>query len=574
MRDKEKSTAEIEALQAQVKGLEEELYQVRRRLEQVPREFELLRARLQQSREQLEQAQRQNERLVQTLTQAKEQIGALKEEVEKLTAPPASYGIFAGVNADGTVTVWTSGRKLKVNCHPGLDPQTLQPGQELILNEALNIIEAKAFEVQGEVVHFKEPLEGGRARIHLRADEERVAELAGPLAALPLKAGDPLLYDGRSGYVLERLPRGEVQDLLLEAVPDVSYADIGGLDAQIEMIRDALELPHLYADYFRQHKLQPPKGVLLYGPPGCGKTLIAKAVANSLAQQLSEKHNKPITGYFINIKGPELLNKYVGETERKIREIFQRAREKAKEGMPVVIFFDEMDALFRTRGSGISSDIESTIVPQFLAELDGVEGLANVIVIGASNRQDLIDPAVLRPGRFDVKIKIDRPTKEAAADIFAKYLTADLPLRAEDLRRMGGRAPVLQALISAAVEAMYAPSDENRFLEITYQNGERETLYFKDFVSGAMIQSIVTRAKKAAVKRRIQTGAVGITTADLLAAVREEFQENEDLPNTTNPDDWAKIAGRRAERIVAVRPLAHTEGKPLKVETLTPGHYL
>ena len=574
-RGAEKSIPEIDALQAQVKGLEEELYQVRRRLEQVPREFELLRARLQQSREQLEQAQRQNERLVQALTQAKEQIGALKEEVEKLTAPPASYGIFAGRNADGTVTVWTGGRKLKVNCHPALDPQTLQPGQELILNEALNIIEAKAFEVQGEVVHFKEPLEGGRALVHLRADEERVAELAGPLAALPLKAGDPLLYDGRSGYVLERLPRGEVHDLLLEAVPDVSYADIGGLDAQIETIRDALELPHLYAEYFRQHKLQPPKGVLLYGPPGCGKTLIAKAVAHSLAAQLSAKMGTPITGYFINIKGPELLNKYVGETERKIREIFQRAREKAKEGMPVVIFFDEMDSLFRTRGSGISSDVESTIVPQFLAELDGVEGLTNVIVVGASNRQDLIDPAVLRPGRFDVKIKIDRPHQEAAHEIFSKYLTADLPLAPAELTAAGGdRAAVIVTLIEAAVEAMYAPSDDNRFLEVTYQNGEREILYFRDFVSGAMIQSICTRAKKAAVKRQIQTREVGLTRQDLVQAVREEFQENEDLPNTTNPDDWAKIAGRRSERIVAVRPLPRIRDKQRKVETVTPGHYL
>jgi proteasome-associated ATPase len=575
MRGKEQYPAEIETLQAQVKGLEDEIYHLRRRLEHTPREFDFLRAKLQQSREQLEGASQQNERLVAALQQAKEQLAALKEEVDKLTAPPASYGIFAGANPDGTATVWIGGRKLKVQVHPRLALTAFTLGQELLLNEALNVIEACAFEGQGEVVRLKERLDPARAIVALHADEERVAELAGPLTPLDLKVGDLLLYDPRSGYLLERLPKAEVGDLLLEEVPNVSYRDIGGLDAQIEMIRDALELPYLYADYFKEHQLQPPKGVLLYGPPGCGKTLIAKAVANSLAQQLSAKHGKPITGYFINIKGPELLNKYVGETERKIREIFQRAREKAKEGQPVVIFFDEMDALFRTRGSGISSDIESTIVPQFLAELDGVEGLANVIVIGASNRQDLIDPAVLRPGRFDVKIKIDRPMKEAAIDIFAKYLTADLPLRAEDIRRAGGqRAPVIQALIQAAVEAMYAPSDENRFLEITYQNGEREVLYFKDFVSGAMIQSIVTRAKKAAVKRRIQTGEAGITQADLLVAVREEFTENEDLPNTTNPDDWAKIAGRRPERIVAVRPLSHTADKPLKVETLAPGHYL
>ena len=576
MREREKYHAEIDALQGQVKGLEEEVYQLRRRLEQVPREFELLRAKLQQNREQLEQAYRQNERMVQALSHAKEQIAALKEEVEKLTAPPASYGIFAEANADGTVTVWTGGRKLKVNLHPGLEKEALQPGQEVILNEALNVIEAKAFEVQGEVVRLKERLEGGRAIVSLRADEERVAEVAGPLAALNLKAGDLLLYDVRSGYLLEQLPRGEVRDLLLEEVPDVSYAAIGGLAAQIEMIQDALELPYLYADYFRQHQLQPPKGVLLYGPPGCGKTLIAKAVAHSLAEQLSAKEGKAITGYFINIKGPELLNKYVGETERKIREIFQRAREKAQEGMPVVIFFDEMDSLFRTRGSGISSDIESTIVPQFLAELDGVEGLTNVIVVGASNRQDLIDPAVLRPGRFDVKIKIDRPGREAAGEIFSKYLTPDLPLVEADVAAVGGdRRQVVQALIEEAVEAMYAPVDENRFLEVTYQNGEREVLYFRDFVSGAMIQSVCTRAKKAAVKRRIQTGEEGITRQDLGWAVREEFQENEDLPNTTNPDDWSKIAGRKSERIVAVRTLPRTPAKSEKeIQTVQIGHYL
>ncbi|MFN3476397.1 MAG: proteasome ATPase [Candidatus Methylomirabilales bacterium] len=567
---------EIEALQAQVKGLEEEIYHLRRRLDQTPKDFEFLRSKLNQSKEQLEQAYQQNERLVRALHQAREQIQALREEVEKLSAPPSSYGLFSSLNKDGTANVYIGGRKMKVNLHPSIDAKALRKGQELILNEALNVVEVAGFEVQGEVVKLKELLEPDRAIISLRADEERVAELAEPLQEERLQPGDLLLFDPRSGLVVEKLPKGEVEELLLEEVPQVTYDDVGGLGPQIEMIRDAIELPYLYSDYFREHKLQPPKGVLLYGPPGCGKTLIAKAVANSLAKQLSERTGREAKSYFLNVKGPELLNKYVGETERKIREIFQRAREKASEGCPVVIFFDEMDSLFRTRGSGISSDMESTIVPQFLAELDGVEGLSNVIVIGASNRQDLIDPAVLRPGRFDVKIKIDRPNKEAAKEIFAKYLTPDLPLAEAELRRVrGDREALVRQLIELAVEEMYRTSDDHRFLEVTYQSGEKETLYFKDFVSGAMIASICTRAKKAAVKRMIQTGEKGITPQDLLQAVKDEFKENEDLPNTTNPDDWSKIAGRRNERIVHVRTvLDRGEKKPKKVETISTGQYL
>jgi proteasome-associated ATPase len=523
-----------------------------------------------------ERARRQMMQLRDTLQHAKDQIAALREEVDKLAAPPNAYGVFQALHPDGTATILTAGRKLKVNLHPSLDSKGLRPGQELLLNDALNVVAAAGFDAQGEVARLKDRLDETRALVTLRADEDRVAPLAAPLQGVPLQVGDPLLFDPRSGYVLERLPKAEVEDLLLEEVPHITYEDIGGLARQIEQIQDALELPYAYADYFREHQLAPPKGVLLYGPPGCGKTLIAKAVANSLARRLAERTGREVKGYFLNVKGPELLNKYVGETERKIREIFARAREKAATGTPVVVFFDEMESLFRTRGSGISSDIEATIVPQFLAELDGVEGLSNVIVIGASNRQDLIDPAVLRPGRFDVKIKVDRPTKEAARDICAKYLTPALPLAAAEVAaHQGDRAATAAALIAAATEALFATSEAHRFLEITYASGEKETLYFKDFVSGALIEGVCTRAKKLAVKRMIGTGQKGLTTGDLLAAVQEEFTANEDLPNTTNPDDWAKIAGRRGERIVHVRPILAREARPgRKVETVAPGHYL
>ncbi len=465
---------------------------------------------------------------------------------------------------------------MKVNIAPMVKSGELYRGQEVVLNEALNVVDVGGQDLQGEVVRLKDRLDEGRAIVSLRADEERVVELSAQLRDVPLQVGDHLRLDARAGVVLEKLPKAEVEDLVLEEVPNITYNDVGGLAAQIEQIRDAIELPVLYAEHFAAHKLAPPKGVLLYGPPGCGKTLIAKAVANALAQQLSRQTGTPSPAYFLNVKGPELLNKYVGETERKIREVFARAREKASAGAPVVVFFDEMDSLFRTRGSGISSDVESTIVPQFLAELDGVEGLRHVVVIGASNRQDLIDPAVLRPGRFDVKIRIERPNRDAAREIFSKYLTPDLPLAPDTLAaQRDDPAATVASLIESALGEMFETDDAHRFLEVTYASGEKETLYFKDFVSGALIESVCTRAKKAAVKRMITSGVKGITASDLIEAVKAEFRENEDLPNTTNPDDWAKIAGRRGERIVHVRPVFDREQKkPRKVETITTGHYL
>jgi proteasome-associated ATPase len=568
---------QVQDLQAYVHSLEAETGRLRKKLEDAPKEFMVLENKLREANRQLVQAFNQNEKLVNALYEAREQITSLKEEVDKLCAPPSTYGVYLSVNEDATVNVLSQGRKVKVNLHPSIKADTLKPGQELVLNEGLNVVEAAGYEIQGDVVILKEMLEEGRAVVTLRADEDKVGIVADPLRSVKLKVGDHILMDGKSGYLLEKLPKSEVEDLALEEVPDINYEDIGGLSTQIEAIKDAVELPYLYADYYREHQLRPPKGVLLYGPPGCGKTMIAKAVANNLAQKISEKRGEKVKGFFLNIKGPELLNKYVGETERKIREIFVKAREKAAEDVPVIVFFDEMDALFRTRGSGISSDVETTIVPQLLAEIDGVEHLRNVIVVGASNRQDLIDPAILRPGRLDVKVKIERPDAAAAVDIFNKYLTADLPIHESELSQNGGDTQAaLDRMIAAAVEEMYNLEEENRFLEVTYANGDKEVLYFKDFSSGAMIESVVRRAKKLALKRYIQTSAKGINLDDVLNAVREEFKENEDLPNTTNPDDWAKIAGKKGERIVYVKPLmGETKEKQRAVErVINTGQYL
>jgi proteasome-associated ATPase len=554
---------EAHDLSTQVSFLQEELALVRRKLTESPRHVRQLEERLAATQAQLSRLTENNERLVATLKEARAQIVTLKEEVDRLAQPPSGYGVFLARHDDGTVDVFTGGRKLRVAVSPAIEVESLRRGQEVLLNDALNIVDALGFERAGEVVMLKEVLEnieGGladRALVISHADEERVVYLADTLIGSVLRPGDSLLIEPRSAYAYERIPKSEVEELVLEEVPDIDYQDIGGLDRQIEQIRDAVELPFLHADLFREHQLRPPKGVLLYGPPGCGKTLIAKAVANSLAKKIAERQGgEKKSSYFLNIKGPELLNKYVGETERHIRLIFQRAREKASEGTPVIVFFDEMDSVFRTRGSGVSSDVENTIVPQLLSEIDGVEGLENVIVIGASNREDMIDPAILRPGRLDVKIKIERPDAEAAKDIFSKYILAGLPLHADDLAEHGNSADqCVAAMIEAVVLRMYSETEENRFLEVTYANGDKEVLYFKDFNSGAMIQNIVDRGKKMAIKEFLATNQKGVRLQHLLDACVDEFRENEDLPNTTNPDDWARISGKKGERIVYIRTL-------------------
>jgi proteasome-associated ATPase len=585
----ERETAELRSqpgsleaqVEAQVAVLEEEIAALRRRLADAPKRVRTLEERLLETKGQLQQALSQNERLTYTLREAREHIASLREEVDKLTQPPSAYGTFLKLNEDGTADVFSGGRKMRVALHPGLESNALSRGQEVVLNESLNVVLARGSDLSGEVVTMKSVLEDNhRAIVVGRADEERVVEIAEELMGEKLRSGDSLLMDSRSGLLLEKLPRPEVEELVLEEVPDISYEDVGGLDWQIEQITDAVELPFLYKDLFIEHKLPAPKGVLLYGPPGCGKTLIAKAVANSLAKKVAEVNGDSNTrSYFLNIKGPELLNKYVGETERQIRLVFQRAREKSEEGVPVIVFFDEMDSLFRTRGSGISSDVESTIVPQLLAEIDGVEALKNVIVIGASNREDLIDPAILRPGRLDVKIKIERPDETSAAQIFSRYLTSTLPLDEEEVQSLGGgdREKTVRLIIERTVEEMYRDDEANQFLEVTYQNGDKEIMFYKDFSSGAMIENIVRRAKKLSIKRQIAGEGKGIRTQDLIDSIKQEYKEHEDLPNTTNPDDWAKISGKKGERIVYIRTIT-SHGDETKggrsIERVATGQYL
>jgi len=507
-------------------------------LEARARALDLSERRLADARADARRLSQANEKLNATLAEARESLVALRDELDALARPPASFGLVLATGPD-TVDVATGGRVLRCAVTPAMDVSTLQVGSQVLLNEALLVVAATEPLGAGETVRLVEVLADGRLLAAGPSGEELVLAAGAQLASQELRPGAMLLADRRALLALGVVPRSEVVDLTLDEVPDVSYADIGGLGSQIEQIRDAVELPFLHRELFAEFGLRPPKGVLLYGPPGCGKTMIAKAVANSAGS------------HFLNIKGPELLDKYVGETERQIRAIFTRAKEHATSGRPVVVFFDEMDALFRTRGSGVSSDVEATIVPQLLSEIDGVEDLANVIVIGATNREDLIDPAILRPGRLDVKIKLDRPDRDAAAEILARYLTAETPLNS------AGADPEVYRLdlIEAVVERLYARSEANRFIEVTYAGGDREVLHVADFVSGAMLAGVVGRAKKAAIKEVIGGGERGLRREHVLAACAAEIAENEELPNTTNPDDWARISGRKGERIVFLRTL-------------------
>jgi proteasome-associated ATPase len=571
---------ERENLVAQINALKDELDRLRERVSSHPHDLAMLERRLADARSDARSSSANNERLAATLREARDQIVTLKGEVDRLAQPPASFAVFLDTHEEHTADIYTAGRKMRVSVSPDVDLDSLDPGREVMVNEAMNVVAALDYDEVGEVVILKEMLEDGeRALVVGHGDEESVVRLATRLKDQPIRSGDSLLIDRRVHFAYERIPKMDVEELVLEEVPDIDYSVIGGLGSQIEAIRDAVELPFLHKDLFIEHELKAPKGILLYGPPGCGKTLIAKAVANSLAKKVTETTGEEGRSFFLNIKGPELLNKYVGETERHIRLVFQRAREKASDGMPVIVFFDEMDSLFRTRGSGVSSDVENTIVPQLLSEIDGVEGLDNVIIIGASNREDMIDPAILRPGRLDVKIKIERPDAEAAREIFSKYLTPTLPLHAEDLAEFDqNRQATVAGMIERTVARMYEDSEENQFLEVTYAGGDKEVLYFKDFNSGAMIQNIVDRAKKTAIKDLLDTGARGLRIGHLLQACLDEFAENEDLPNTTNPDDWAKISGKKGERIVFIRTLISSKkgtqpGRSIDTVTNT-GQYL
>ncbi|MDK7147710.1 proteasome ATPase [Corynebacterium pseudokroppenstedtii] len=516
-----------------------------------------------------------NAKLVEMLKASRDKLDALNEQIRALSDPPSTYGTLLELNPGGhSAEVFTSNRRMRLVVAPGVDTSQLTPGALVRLGEGQEVVEHCGFSDFGDIAVVKEFLPGGsRVVVADTMGDLRVLKIAAPLYELwsqkNVGAGDQVLVDYRAGYAFESIPKADVENLILEEIPEVSYEDIGGLHNQIEMIHDAVELPFTHPDLYRKFDLQPPKGVLLYGPPGCGKTLIAKAVAHSLAEKMGSGGES----YFLNIKGPELLNKFVGETERQIRQIFDRARSIAEDGRPVIVFFDEMDAIFRTRGSGISSDLENTVVPQLLSEIDGVEDLRNVIVIGASNREEMIDPAILRPGRLDVKIRVERPDEKSAREIAKLYLVDTLPLDPDLVEDTGDRHAAVAALIDELSSRMYAQHSDNEFVELTFVDGSREVLYYRDFASGAMIANIVDRAKKNALKRALASGQPdnhGVSLEDVRTAVDQEFTENDDLPNTANPDEWARISGRTGQRVTEVTVAHHNRKTTTEPEDTEP----
>ncbi|MDO5031590.1 proteasome ATPase [Corynebacterium sp.] len=485
-------------------------------------------------RRQIDQLSERNTRLAALLQESRDKLQQMLADVNELSQPASTYGVFLGYAAPAEAEVFTNGRAMRVKISPLVEPGILQVGQQVRLGEGFIVVQDCPPAATGALATVHERLGAERAIVANSTGEEQIIVLAAAIRE-SVRAGDTVLIDTKSGVATERVHKTEVAQLSLEEVPDVTYADIGGLDEQISQIRDSVELPFTHPELYRAYDLQPPKGVLLYGPPGCGKTLIAKAVANSLSTSLGAT----APSYFINVKGPELLNKFVGETERRIRLIFERARELAatpgEDGTlrPVIIFFDEMESIFRTRGSGVSSDMETTVVPQLLTELDGVEKLSNVIVIGATNREELIDPAIMRPGRLDIKIRVNRPNKQGARDIFARHLDESIPHEGE-----------LAGLIDAAVEELYA---DRPFVRLNFHSGESQVLHYRDFVSGALIANVVARAKKLAIKDSIKSqDAAGLSAAHLREAIAAEQAESEYVPSSTNPEEWAKIiAGTR-----------------------------
>jgi len=522
-----------------------------------------------------------NERLVTALGTARERIAELGQQLDAVTHPPVTLGLLTGLprtrGAAGDtgdavdaaqpreVAVSLSGRQMLLHVHPGVDDTELQVGRRVAVNDQMLVVATLPEPGTGEAVTLEERLDDARVLVTTGAGGTRILTLSSALGRIAgtgegLKPGDTLAADLRADVATALIERTSVEQLVVAETPDVSWADIGGLGPQIEQIRDALELPFTHPELFHAYGLRAPKGLLLYGPPGCGKTLIAKAVATSLADSPSASGIKGRPPAFLNIKGPELLSKFVGETERQIRAIFDQARKAAAEDRPVVIFFDEMEALFRTRGTGVSSDVETMIVPQVLAEIDGVESLRNVVIIGASNREDMIDPAILRPGRLDVKIRVNRPDAAAAEEILARHLTADLPLDPTELTAHGGdREATAASLRRIVIEALYARNDATAVLEITEAHAVSGTstrvLHLADLTSGAMLAAIVSRAKTASIKDELAGGAGGLNAARLRSAVKTEARQNEEITGATTPEGWARLIGTRTSQIRNVRRL-------------------
>jgi proteasome-associated ATPase len=526
-------------------------------IDSVPAENQRLRNYLLALRDALEEERRDVE-------DAKRLLAEYEEAYQKLTSPANRTGVFLEMLEEGIALIAVGDSEFVVSIDPKLDVQALKAGVRVKVNDAYAIIGVMPPHPGGQVLKVSELLDKERLRVSQdpAGSIGRVVVRGHSLKKARIKVGDEVRVEPNFKVALEHFPKTETREYFYEEVPEIKWEDIGGQEEAIRLIRDTIEHPLLYPELYKKFDKKPVKGILLYGPPGCGKTLIGKATAHNLAKEYSKRVGKPVREYFMYVSGPKILNMWLGETERMVREIFETARERSKEGRLVFIFFDEAESVLRTRSSGRWLNISNTVVPQFCSELDGLVNLENVVLILTSNRPDYIDPAVLRPERIDRKIKVGRPNKEATREIFSIYLHKDIPLDPNgDPDGPSDKEGLRQCFIDTITSFIWRSVPETEFVRVYLRNGGVETLYWRDLISGALIKSVVDRAKDSAIRRAIAEPdhPHGIRLEDLREAVRQEYRENEIFPKSDSLEDWLKLLDFEPENVAAIKPIREAD---------------
>src|SRR5467141_3568043 len=492
-----------------------------------------------------------------TIVEARRMIEKLEEVIKKVTSPANRIGTFLGATSRDTAHIVVGGADYYCNVDPRIPLAKLKNGTRVLVNEAYVIVGDLGFETAGPVTKITEVLSDDRLRVGSEHGlQSIVLQRSADLASSTLKSGDEVRVDSNYRMALEMLSSTKSHEHYLDVVPELPWEKVGGQEGALQAIKDAIELPLLHPDLFKKFQHATPKGFLLYGPPGCGKTLIGKATAFNLTKQLGAKSGTEMREYFMHVKGPEILNMWVGESERMVREIFATAREKRGEDFMPFLFIDEAESILGTRRASRHSNILSTLVPMFCSEMDGIDSLNDVVIILASNRADLIDPAILRPGRIDRKIKVNRPNREGAREVYRIYLTPDLPYDGALGKEAENIGAAVDKLIERFVDWQFTRREENKFLEVTLRSGRKEVLYRSDLISGAIIASIVERAKAIAIKRAIATQQPeGIRETDLQLAFNAEYVENDIFPSSDVTEDWLKLIDYEPENVVKIAPV-------------------